>query len=52
MRPLLPAGGRGFESCTVRQVSPSGSFKAEDSGRLKILMGRNPLAALSLKNIT
>jgi hypothetical protein len=31
---------------------PSESFKAEDSGRLKILARRNPLAELSLKNIT
>jgi hypothetical protein len=52
VRPLLQAAGRRFESCTVRQVFPSGSFKAEDSGRLKILMRRNPLAELSLKDIT
>ena len=52
MRPLLQAGGCGFESCTVRPAAPSGSFKAQDSGRLKIIMPRNPLAELSLKNIT
>jgi hypothetical protein len=52
VRPLLQAGGRGFESCTVPPSFSFGKFKAQDSGRLKILMPRNPLAELSLKNIT